>query len=554
MGELDIVKGNVDAFFLIVMGCIVFLMQCGFAFLEAGSVRSKNTVNILIKNMLDALIGGVSYWAIGWGLSYGRGSSSFLGESDFFSYGLDPNNYPLWFFQFVFAATAATILSGAIAERVQFFAYFVYSIVITAWVYPVVTHWGWHGGTKGCMIEEFYGDVAYKTIAWIDCDEGTSGLKFQRGNESFDCLNECTTYGAGWLVDLGYNDFAGSGIVHLLGGVCALVGCYFIGPRRGRFTKDGTPIDMPGHSVPLAALGGFILLFGFLAFNGGSQLAIVNEGDAAAVGIAIVNTIIGGCGGGLTVLFLFKFALKGTWGNDGKWSFLLTLNGVLTGMVAQCAGCDEFAPWGALIVGMFGGAAFILIHTAMLKCRMDDPLDAVAVHGGGGITGVLLVPFFSIVDGGEDGKDQGGIFWYGSYSYAWTRFGINIAGLLAITAWSLVWSILIFGTLKYFDLLRVDTDTEFKGCDLVKHGESAYPVDAWVELQYEKKSRKTSNNAAPMMMGASSRGKDNKGYNDAFEMVPTTGKLFHSMSKNFSGFGGNPNATDEVDNKDSENK
>ena len=114
------------------------------------------------------------------------------------------------------------------------------------------------------------------------------------------------------------------------------------------------------------------------------KLAIVNEGDAAAVGIAIVNTIIGGCGGGLTVLFLFKFALKGTWGNDGKWSFLLTLNGVLTGMVAQCAGCDEFAPWGALIVGMFGGAAFILIHTAMLKCRMDDPLDAVAVHGGGG--------------------------------------------------------------------------------------------------------------------------------------------------------------------------
>ena len=123
------------------------------------------------------------------------------------------------------------------------------------------------------MIEELYGDVAYKTIAWIDCDEGTSGLKFQRGNKSFDCLNECTTYGAGWLVDLGYNDFAGSGIVHLLGGVCALVGCYFIGPRRGRFTKDGTPIDMPGHSVPLAALGGFILLFGFLAFNGGSQVS-----------------------------------------------------------------------------------------------------------------------------------------------------------------------------------------------------------------------------------------------------------------------------------------
>ena len=169
-----------------------------------------------------------------------------------------------------------------------------------------------------------------------------------------------------------------------------------------------------------------------------------------------------------------------------------------------------------------------------------------------GITGVLLVPFFSILDGGEEGLDQGGIFWYGSYNGPWKRFGVNIAALLAITVWSFFWSVLIFGTLKYFDLLRIDTDTEFKGNDLVKHGESAYPVDAWVELQYEKKSRKISNNAAPMMQGAAARGKDNKGYNDAFEMVPTSGKLFHSLSKNFSGFEGNKNDQDEVDNKDLE--
>ena len=141
-----------------------------------------------------------------------------------------------------------------------------------AWVYPVVTHWGWHGGYTGCAIEEIYGDQKYTSIEWLDCEEGTSGLTVQKDDKNYSCTNECTTYGAGWLVNLGYNDFAGSGIVHLLGGVCALVGCYFIGPRRGRFTKDGTPIDMPGHSVPLAALGGFILLFGFLAFNGGSQV------------------------------------------------------------------------------------------------------------------------------------------------------------------------------------------------------------------------------------------------------------------------------------------
>ena len=168
------------------------------------------------------------------------------------------------------------------------------------------------------------------------------------------------------------------------------------------------------------------------------------------------------------------------------------------------------------------------------------------------MVGVLLVPWFSIVDGGDEGIDQGGIFWYGGHSHAWKRFGINIAALLAITVWSLLWSVLIFGSLKYFDLLRIDTDTEFKGNDLVKHGESAYPVDAWVELQYEKKSRKISTNAAPMMQGASTRGKDNKGYNDAFEMVPTTGKLFHSMSKNFTGFDGAKNSMDEVDNKASE--
>merc|ERR1712088_6131 len=161
-------------------------------------------------------------------------------------------------------------------------------------------------------------------------------------------MGECQSHGAGWLVDLGYNDFAGSGIVHLLGGTCALVGCIFIGPRKGRFTKDGVPSDMPGHSIPLAALGGFILLFGFLAFNGGSQLSVTNEGDGAIVALAIVNTIIGGCGGGLSVLFINRILFT------KKWSYLLTLNGALAGMVAMCGGCDGYMPWAALLVGIFG--------------------------------------------------------------------------------------------------------------------------------------------------------------------------------------------------------
>merc|ERR1719516_521324 len=293
--EIEILKGESDEFFLIVIAIIIFFMQCGFAFLEAGSVRSKNTVNILIKNMLDAFIGGVSYWAIGWGLAYGEGGNLFCGGSQFFNYQLPYDLYPKWFFQFVFAATAATIVSGAIAERCQFFAYFAYSIILTGWVYPPVSHWAWDG--------------------------------------------------AGWLAQTGYyKDFAGSGVVHLLGATCALIGCYFIGPRRGKFDNRGKPVNMPGHSVPLAGLGGFILIFGFLAFNGGSQAQISQEGDGGVVALSIVNTILGASTGGLAVLFINKFLLK------QPWSFLMCLNGALAGMVSLCGGCNHYEPWAALIV------------------------------------------------------------------------------------------------------------------------------------------------------------------------------------------------------------
>jgi len=491
--DLEVLVANVDNFFLIVMGCIVFLMQCGFAFLEAGCVRSKNTVNILIKNMLDAFIAGVSYWAIGYALAYGDPGNVFCGEYYFFSYGMEKSQWPFWFFQYVFAATAATIVSGSVAERCHFIGYFVYSSIITGWVYPIVTHW-----------------------AWTE---------------------------AGWLSKLGYSDFAGSGVVHLLGATCALVGCVMIGSRRGRFTKDGKPIDMAGHSVPFAALGGFILLFGFLAFNGGSQLAITNKGDAEVVGLAIVNTIMGGCSGGLTVLFSIKLIF------GRKWSYLMTLNGALTGMVAQCAGCNLFEPWAALIVGVFGGIAFIAVHEAMLKMRLDDPLDAVAVHGGGGLVGVIAQPFFAF------GK---GIFWT---SAGWQGLGVNIAGLLAIFAWSGFWSMVIFGGLKVLNILRIDRDTEFRGNDTVKHGEAAYPVDAWVELQYDqKRNRKisTSSNqgasaatSGPMFQGTT--GSKKASFNNAMEMVPTAGTLFQQLSNNFGGFNGEV-GPQKADNPDGEDK
>merc|ERR1719233_2308912 len=403
-----VLAANSDQFFLIVIAIIIFFMQCGFAFLEAGSVRSKNTVNILIKNMLDAFIGGISYWAIGWGLAYGAGGNLFCGGSQFFNYQLDYGLYPKWFF--------------------QFFAYFAYSIILTGWVYPPVSHWAWDG--------------------------------------------------AGWLAEIGYyKDFAGSGVVHLLGASCAIIGCYFMGPRRGRFNKKGEPIDMPGHSVPLAGLGGFILIFGFLAFNGGSQAQISAEGDGDVVALAIVNTILGASTGGIAVLFTNKFLLK------QPWSFLMCLNGALAGMVALCAGCNLYEPWAALIVGGMGGVSFMCVHFGMLKLRLDDPLDAVAVHGGGGIVGILSVPWFMYV-GLEVGER--GIFWDGNSSTPWLVLGYNIAGSICIMLWSVFWSLLLFGSLYYFKILRVSTDDEFKGMDLIKHGESAYPAGAWVEYQYAK--------------------------------------------------------------------
>lgn len=494
LGNLAFISVNIDHFFLVVIAIVIFFMQCGFAFLEAGSVRSKNTVNILIKNVLDAFIGACSYWAIGWGLAYGEDGNPFCGGSEYFNFQLSYDKYPKWFFQFVFAATAATIVSGAIAERCQFVAYFVYSILITGWVYPPVSHWAWDG--------------------------------------------------AGWLAQGGYYaDFAGSGVVHLLGAGCAIVGCYFMGPRRGRFNKKGEPLDMPGHSVPLCGLGGFILIFGFLAFNGGSQANISAEGDGAVVGLAIVNTILGGSLGGLSVLFLSKFLWPGS---NGTWSFLLTLNGALTGMVALCGGCNLYEPWAAMLVGAGAGVMFMTVHTLMLKFRLDDPLDAVAVHGGGGLWGLLCVPFFMSA-GLEEGKR--GILFDGHSQHPWLVLGWNVAGAVAIASWSMVWSALLFGGLKLAGVLRVSTDMEFRGMDLIKHGEAAYPAGAWVEFQYNNTTKQLEDQENeikgvatinPVMSGSAVGGEmtfdgakhniDGEVYNNPFEMIPTTGSLMKQMS------------------------
>lgn len=405
---------NTDVFFLITMGTIVFFLQCGFAFLEAGAVRSKNTTNILIKNMLDVFIGGLAYWLVGYPLAFGEGNG-FCGTTYWASTGLPDQKLALWFFQFVFAATAATIVSGSMAERCAFNAYLIYSIALTGVIYPIVSHWAWS-------------------------DEG-------------------------WLTAHPYQDFAGSGVVHLTGGVAALIGAIILGSRIGRFGANGK--ELRGHSVPLAALGGFILLFGFLAFNGGSQASISQEGDAAAVAKAIVNTVISGCSGGITVLLLYR---SGLFGRSSTWSFLMAVNGALTGMVSICAGCNVVRPWGACVTGVVAGPIFLGIHFLLPKVRVDDPLDAVAVHMGGGLWGLVAVALFQ-----EDGIVFGGT----PEVLAW-----NMAGALAIIGWSGGLCCIMFGVLRLLGILRVSPEMEVQGLDILKHGEPAYPAESWQENQY----------------------------------------------------------------------
>ncbi|XP_031573365.1 putative ammonium transporter 1 [Actinia tenebrosa] len=423
---------SLDQLFLLLMGIFVFFMQVGFAFLEAGSVRSKNTTNILIKNVLDVFIGGMAYWLFGYAFAYGSEGNSFIGYNYFALSYVPSSVYAHWFFQFVFAATASTIVSGAMAERTEFRSYIVYSIFLTGFIYPVVAHWAWD--PKG----------------WLYV--GTH----------FYSIDGSTKY------EVSYMDFAGSAVVHVVGGVCALVGAILVGPRIGRFDEWGRPMVIQGHTVPMAALGGFILFFGFLAFNGGSQGQISHEKDADIVSLAIVNTIISGGGGAVTAMAVKRMGFA-----EKKWSLLVTINGGLTGMVAVCAGANVYRPYCALVVGVLAGLTYMIWSWVVLKMKADDPVDAVAVHFGGGVWGTLAAPLLAYKTG---------------VVYSWNlvslmNFGWNLAGLVSIAVWSLGCSLIMFGIMRLTKQLRVAEDIEIKGLDIPKHGEPAYPQasygDGW---------------------------------------------------------------------------
>ncbi|XP_069694962.1 putative ammonium transporter 1 isoform X2 [Periplaneta americana] len=413
--DLEDLKKNVDNVFILTNAIIVCLMQCGFACLEAGAVRSKNTTNIIMKNIMDIFISCLSYWLVGYALAYGEGNS-IIGLTYWAGIGLPASKMAHWFFQMVFAATAATIVSGAVAERCNFIAYIVYSFGIAGIIYPPISHWVWSE--------------------------------------------------IGWLNHLGYIDFSGCGPVHLLGGVCSFFGAVFLGPRLGRFRSkyDSEKEEIVGHSIPLVGIGGMILITGFLAFNGGSLGTMTNPGDGEIIARVISNTVLGGTGGGITILLATKIGLFG----PATWNFSMTLNCALIGMVSVCAGVNNMAMWASFLCGVTAGPVYMLIHYAMLWCKVDDPLDAVAVHFGGGLWGLIAASLFA---------NNGFVF--GVTHESAMILAHRMIGAAAIIVWGSAGSCIMFGTLKALGKLRVSEEDERRGLDIAMHNEPGYHPMGW---------------------------------------------------------------------------
>ena len=414
-------------------------MQSGFALLEVGSVSAKNTKNILVKNMFDAAVGALGFWSVGYAFALGSGNA-FIGFDGFFlkSGFVDDNegtinggNYAMWLFQFAFAATAATIVSGAVAERVQFTAYLCYAFVLILWVYPVVVHWGWSGDGWAS--------------AWKDSLED----KF---------------------MNAGVIDFAGSGVVHMVGGTAALIGAVFIGPRKGRFDPEtGEPRDLPQQSAAFQALGTLILWFGWYGFNSVSTLALgVDSFDGELASVAsktAVTTTLAAASGCLGNLILGKI-------NTGIIDAGLANNGVLAGLVGITAGCSVVEPEGAVIIGFVSSIVYYFSSMLLIKLHIDDVVDASPVHLFCGAWGVIAAGLFATptnyklayYDYGSE--TPCGLF----YGCGGTQLGANIVFVLAVFAWTALNSVILFGVLKSAGILRVPEDEELAGLDLSHHG------------------------------------------------------------------------------------
>lgn len=386
-----------DAIWILVGIALVFFMQAGFAMVETGLTRAKNAGNIIMKNLMDFCIGGVVFWLLGYGLMQGADNFGLFGTP------VNPFGEFDWLhlmFHMVFCATASTIVSGAMAERTKFSSYCIYSLIISMVVYPISGHWIWGGG---------------------------------------------------WLAQLGFIDFAGSTAVHMVGGIAALIGAKILGARIGKYGKDGKPKAIPGHSMTLAALGVFILFFGWYGFNGASQYAMTTIEDINAVSNVFVTTSLAACLSTITAMII-------TWIKYKKPDVSMTLNGTLAGLVAITAGCASVNPLGAAIIGIVAGFVVVFgIEFIDKVVKIDDPVGAIGVHGMCGATGTILVGLFAV---------DGGVFYGGGF----TLLGVQTLGVISVAGWVVITMIPVFLIIKKTVGLRVPAIVEIEGLDKTEHG------------------------------------------------------------------------------------
>ena len=400
---------GLNTLWVLLAAFLVFFMQAGFGMVEAGFIRAKNTSNILMKNFLDFALGSLFFYIIGYGLMFGEGNG-FLGLSGFLMDGApNPSGVPLhafWLFQACFCGAAATIVAGGMAGRMKFPAYLIYTAIVSALVYPIIGHWIWGGG---------------------------------------------------WLSGLGFGDFAGSTVVHLTGGTIALVGTIILGPRIGKFGPKGEAKAIPGHNIPIAALGVFLLWFGWFGFNPGSTLSV---GDGSAISLVALNTNLAACAGAVA-------AMAVAWAMFGKPDLPMTMNGALAGLVAITAPCAFVSPAAAIAIGAIGGALVVLGVILLDRLGIDDPVGAFPVHGINGIWGTLAVGIFGRK---ALGVAREGLLYGGGFG----QLGVQALGIVAVAAFAAVIMGLVFLAIKATIGLRASREEELRGLDIGEHGMEAY--------------------------------------------------------------------------------
>ncbi len=414
-----------DNLWVFIAGILVFFMQAGFALVEAGLTRSKNVANIMAKNIADMCIGVLAFYAVGYAFAYGDGGGWFIGGNSYFLSGSSLfeitdglSGATDFFFQVVFAATAVTIASGAMAGRTKFSAYLLFSALMTAFIYPVIVHWTWGGG----LITEH--------------------------------IN--------WGSALSYSDFAGSGIVHLTGGVAAFTGAKALGPRIGKYDEAGKPRAIPGHNIVFTVIGVFILWLGWFGFNPGSELAA----DGYVMSVAVNTLLAAAAGGAVSAIVVVA--------KTGKPDVGMVGNGVLGGLVGITAGCGAFNTFGSLITGAVAGALVVYSVLFIEKKGIDDPVGAVSVHGTCGIWGVLAIGLFSRYDDAFLGRDDAGLFYGGGFA----QLSVQAVMVILIIAWTAVAAGISFTIIKKTTGLRVSAEEEIAGLDVSEHGSSGYHMES----------------------------------------------------------------------------